>query len=242
MQCGAVEAAGSCAASPACPRCRRSASRKPPVSSIVPLFGPGLEGMQHVMIEARGELNALPLATFLLGSEGEHTELFVSPYRGGLDAKDKSEHMTLIAATQFDSNLGGRLPGLDAAPPAAPPPSESHRLARGARHRQGRRCPGHDLRHSSLRRTRDSLARRHWTCGGPRSGGCRARWPVRRWLLALRRPTRRRWSCSPLAVPASSTSRERFSRDSLVKRPCWRAPVRWSAHPGMSTPRPPLFG
>ncbi len=77
------------------------------------LFGPGTEGMQHVMLEARGELNALPLATFLLWREGDHTDFSYLPYRGGLDAKDKSEHMTLIAATQFDPKFGGRLPGLD---------------------------------------------------------------------------------------------------------------------------------
>jgi tetratricopeptide (TPR) repeat protein len=77
------------------------------------LFAAGTDGLQHVLLEARGELAAVPLTIFSLLREGEHADFSYLPYRGGLTAKTGPGHMTLIAATQFDAKFGGRLPALD---------------------------------------------------------------------------------------------------------------------------------
>lgn len=81
------------------------------------LFPAGAGGARRVYLEARGELNSLPLALFSGIGEGRDLEFSFLPLGGGAPSLSPVlDRVTIIAATRFNSTLGvpaGPLPSLD---------------------------------------------------------------------------------------------------------------------------------
>lgn len=72
------------------------------------LFPTGTEGAHHIYIQAKGELNAIPLSTFFYSRKGQDSTFSYIPV--GVDVlpgTPKLDRVTVIAATVFDADLAG---------------------------------------------------------------------------------------------------------------------------------------